>query len=107
MKKTNVIVRIILGCYSILFAFYVLFTMGFYNSLSGFNYRSLFIFLVFLFAGILALIKRNEPFEKKRAWLLLWTIVVVAFAILIFTVISQHKEMEKFNKIEQSTPLNK
>ena len=107
MKKPIVIIRIILACLCIFFAFKSLFTIGFYNSISGFNYRSLLIFAGFLFAGILALIKRNEPFEMRRLWMLLWAVLVAGFAILIVTVISKHKEIEKINKIEQSNHLNK
>lgn len=107
MKKPIVIIRIILGCLCIFFAFYAIFTIGFYNSKSGFNYGSLIIFSGFLFSGILALIKRNEPFEMRRLWMLLWAVLVAGFAILIVTVINKHKEIEKINKIEQSTPLNK
>jgi len=107
MKKTIVIIRIILACLCIFFAFNALFTVGFSNPKSGFNYGSLLIFSGFLFSGILALVKRNAPFEMKRLWMLLWAVLVAGFAILIVTVISQHKEIEKIKKIEQSTPLNK
>ena len=102
MKKTIVIVRVILACLCILFAFYVLFTTGFYNHSSGLNYRSLLIFLILLFAGILQLFQRNEPFEKGRFKLLFWTLVVIAFVILILTVINQKAQIKKMEKIEQS-----
>lgn len=110
MKKTIIIIRIILGCLCILFGFYILFTNVFHEKTSGSNYWYLVSFLCFLTAGILQLVKRNEPIEKReyqrRAQILFWTIIIVAFVILIFTVNSQQKQIEKMNKIEQPKNLN-
>ena len=76
-------------------------TTIFSDRLSAFNYRAFFSFLAFLFIGIVLLFQKNRPIEKRRLIVLFWTLVVTAFAILIATVITQKKQIEKLQKMEQ------
>lgn len=102
MKKRFFTFKNIFACFTILYALCMIVITIFYDRRSAFNYRAFFAFLAFLFIGVALLFQKNKPFEKRRLIILFWTLVVTAFAILIATVITQKKQIEKLQKMEQS-----
>lgn len=102
MKKKFFTVRAIWGCFCILFSVYIIFTNVPYGQSAGFNYSALLFALILLVSGIVQIIRRDKPIEKRRIWLVLVAIFVAALAILIATVVNQKKQIEKLEKMGQS-----